>query len=265
MVLESLISAKEAVKKPFMVFLLGIIVTLVCLFVSFMVFEESVGLFSVFLITITAAPFNYRLLRYAEAKEEKEIKEEDYFSLSFWERNREVILVYVSFFCGMILTMSLIYVTLPEHRVEKLFENQIKEINIIRGKFEFQNKFTEIFLNNISVLTLSFLFAFLFGSGAIFILAWNASVLASAIGIVAKSMGGIKGIPIAVLMFFPHGSLEILAYFIGGIAGGIASITIARRKSLKIWYVLGDALKLMMFSVFLLIVAALIETVSILL
>jgi len=163
----------------------------------------------------------------------------------------------------MILAMSLVYVMLPEPKVEKLFEDQINEINIIRGKFLFKDKFTEIVVNNISVLSLSFLFSFLFGSGALFILAWNASVLAAAIGIAAKSMGGAKAIPLAVLMFFPHGSLEILAYFIGGIAGGIASAAVVRRKSLKFWLVIRDAFKLMVVAVILLIIAGLIETIEI--
>ena len=229
-----------------------------------MVFEESIGLFTVFLITIAMSPFMNRLLKYAEAKQEMEVRvDEDYLDLSFWERHKATILVYTSFFCGMILAMSLVYVTLPDKKIEKLFQDQIREIQIIRGKFLFKDKFTEIITNNISVLSLSFLFSFLFGSGAVFILAWNASVLAAAIGMAAKSMGGAKAIPQAILIFFPHGSLEILAYFIGGIAGGIASAAIVRRKSLKFWLVIRDALKLMVVAVILLIIAGFIETIEI--
>lgn len=265
MVLESLVSIKEAVKRPFIMFGIGAIVSLVCLVVSFLIFEESVGLFTVFLITVSMSPFMNRLLKYVEAKQEMEARlEEDYFDLSFWQRHKSTILVYTSFFCGMILAMSLVFVMAPEHKVEKLFEDQIREIYIIRGKFLFKDKFTEIVVNNVSVLSLSFLFSFLFGSGAVFILAWNASILAAAIGIAAKSMGGVKAIPMAILMFFPHGSLEILAYFIGGIAGGIASAAVVRRKSLKFWLVIRDAFKLMVVAVILLIIAGFIETIEIL-
>lgn len=265
MVIEKMISITTAVKKPVVMLLLGIIVSFICSFISFLVFEESIGHFTVFLITVTMAPFMNKLLSYTEAEEEKQITHEDYFSSSFWIRHKTTILVYVSFFCGMIIAMSFMFATLPEHRIEKLFENQINEINIIRGKYLFTDKFTEIIVNNISVLTLSFLFSFLFGAGALFILAWNASVLAAAIGMVAKSMGGAHSIPLAILMFFPHGSLEMLAYFIGGIAGGIASAAIVRRKSIKMRYVLTDSFKLMIVSVILLIIAGLIETIEILL
>ncbi|MCD6403290.1 MAG: stage II sporulation protein M [Candidatus Aenigmarchaeota archaeon] len=262
MVLESLVSIKEAIRKPSSMFFLGIIDSVVCMVISYFIFEQSTGMFTVFLITISMTPFINRLLRYIEAKEEKVITTEDYFDFSFWERHKRVIQIYVFFFSGMIVAMSLTYVLLPQHKIEKLFYDQINEINIIRGKFVFADKFTEIVTNNISVLALSFLFSFIFGSGAVFILAWNASVLAAAIGIAAKSFGGVKGIPLAVLMFFPHGSLEILAYFIGGIAGGIASAAFVRRKSIRFWYIVRDSLKLLVVGVVLLIVAGIIETLA---
>ena len=40
----------------------------------------------------------------------------------------------------------------------------------------------QIFSNNVRVMVFCILFAFLFGAGAIFILTWNASVIAAAIG-----------------------------------------------------------------------------------
>ena len=41
---------------------------------------------------------------------------------------------------------------------------------------------SEIFINNMGVLFLCIIFSFLYGAGAIFILTWNASVIAAAIG-----------------------------------------------------------------------------------
>jgi len=263
MVLEGLVSIKEAIKRPVSMFFLGIVVSLVCMAISYSVFEQSTGMFTVFLITISMTPFINRLLRYIEAREERVITTEDYFDFSFWERHKKVIQIYALFFSGMIVAMSLVYVTFPEDKIEKLFYDQINEIKIIRGGFMFADKFTEIVTNNISVLMLSFLFSFIFGSGAVFILAWNASVLAAAIGIAAKSFGGLKGIPMAILIFFPHGSLEILAYFIGGIAGGIASAAFIRKKSVKFWLVVRDSLKLLLVAIILLVIAGIIETIAI--
>jgi len=191
-----------------------------------------------------------------EEKEDEKIME----TSTFFQRYGDIIAVYVAFFSGMIVAMSLSFVMLPDHVVERVFDEQISEVNLIRGKFIFENKFIEILANNLSVLMLSFLFSFLFGSGAVFILAWNASVLSAAIGLIAKSSGGVKAVPAAVLMFLPHGSFEIGAYFIGAIAGGLISMGIMRRKSIKFWSVMRDSLLLLIISLILLIIGALIET-----
>ena len=127
--------------------------------------------------------------------------------------------------------------------------------------------FTTIFLNNAIVLTLSFLFSLLFGFGAIFIVSWNATVLAAAIGMLSKALGGAKTLPLAILTFLPHGSLEILAYLIGGLAGGILSVAITKRNisGVKFYRVLSDTFMLYVYSVLLLVVAGLIESIAIIL
>ena len=150
------------------------------------------------IITLASLPFLNRLLRYEESEDEKMME-----THTFFQRYGDIIIAYVALFSGMIIAMSLSFVILPETVVQKVFSDQINEVNLIRGQFDFGNKFVEIFANNSSVLTLSFLFSFLFGSGAIFILAWNASVLSSAIGLIAKSSGGLIALPSAVLMFIP--------------------------------------------------------------
>ncbi len=259
MVLDSLIEDREALKDPIKTFFLGVIISLISLFISYTIFTESTGLFTVIIITLATLPFINKLLKYEEDEDEKIMD-----ASTFTERYGDVIVTYIAFFSGMILAMSLSFVVLPDTVAERVFDEQIKEINIIRGKFDFGNQFLEIFLNNISVLMLSFLFSFLFGSGAIFILGWNASVLAAAIGLISKASGGVKAVPAAVMMFLPHGSFEIGAYFIGAIAGGLISAAVTRRKSVKFWPIVNDSLKLLVISFVFLIIGGIIETFIIL-
>lgn len=260
MVLEKLISLRAALKNPLLVFVIGGIVSVICLLISFLVFETNVGLFFTFLVTIAMMPFMVNLVKYEEARQEELVaKGRD----GLLHRNRDILKVYIAFFCGMIVALSLLFMILPEKTVEKLFEDQIREIKRIRGRVVFGDTFLTIVTNNISVLLLSFLFSFLFGAGAVFILTWNSSILSAAIGLTAKSIGGLRGLPLAVLVFLPHGSLEILAYFIGGIAGGFVSAAITRRKSLGFWLIVKDSLFLMVFSVLLLIIAGFIEAIAI--
>jgi len=255
MVLERLIDVKESLKNPFKTFLFGIFISMIALFISYTMFSHSTGLYTTIIITLAALPFMNRLLRYEE-KEDESIME----TSSFAERYGDIIIAYIAFFCGMTLAMSASFVLLPQTISEKVFHEQITEINIIRGKFDFGNKFTEILINNLSVLLVSFLFSFLFGCGAIFILAWNSSVLSSAIGLVAKSSGGVMALPSAVLMFFPHGSFEISAYLIGAIAGGLVSAAFTRRKSIKFWQIIQDSFKLLLVAFVFLIIGGIIET-----
>jgi len=259
MVLERLIGTREALKEPLKTFVLGAIISLISLFVSYTIFPESTGLFTVIIMTIASVPLMNRILRYEEGEDEKMME-----THTFMERYGDIIVTYVAFFSGMILAMSLSFVFLPDNVANRVFDEQINEINIIRGKFDFGDKFLNIFINNISVLMLSFLFSFLFGSGAIFILSWNASVLSAAIGLIAKASGGVKAIPSAVMMFLPHGSFEIGAYFIGAIAGGLISAAVTRRKSIKFWPVVQDSMKLLVISFIFLIIGGTIETFIIL-
>jgi uncharacterized membrane protein SpoIIM required for sporulation len=158
------------------------------------------------------------------------------------------------------VAQSTLYVVLPDQFTQLLFQDQISEITAIRGRLMLAGPFVRIITNNLGVLAFSFAFSFLFGAGAVFILTWNASVLATAIGMAAKSVGGLHGLPLAVLIYLPHGSLEILAYFIAGIAGGLISAGLTRRRARWFRYTLRDSAMLMCVSVLLLIAAAAIES-----
>jgi len=261
MVLERLVNVRMALKQPFWVFILGGFVSTICLAISFFVFQTSVGLLSNFLITFAVMPFMLDFIKYEGSKMEQEAEYLE--KMNIFQRHRTVLLVYVAFFAGMLLTQSIIYFMVPETLSQKLFEDQVNQIKIIRGKVTFGGTFESILLNNLGVLFLSFVFSFLFGAGAIFILSWNASVLSAAIGMSAKSIGGFKAIPLAVLSYFPHGSLEILAYFIGGIAGGLVSVAFTKRHMGKFNFIIVDSLELMAGSVALLVAAGLIETAMI--
>lgn len=262
MVLEKLVSLRTAVRNPWSMFLVGGSVSVTCLLLSSMIFKTNIGLFTSFFVTFAMTPLMLDLIRYEEVRGEEMIKRR---KGNLLQRHKGILKIYTAFFAGMILSLSIIYTMLPERIVQTIFEDQIKEIGMIRGLAAFGGTFQRIVTNNVGVLLLSFLLSFLLGAGAIFILAWNASVLATAVGMAAKSIGGVRGLPMALLMFFPHGSLEILAYFLGGIAGGLISVAVTRKKSVWFWFVVRDSIMLVLISVWLLAVAGIIETLSIVL
>ena len=90
-------------------------------------------------------------------------------------------------------------------------------------------------------------------------LAWNASVIAAAIGIFTKSQ--LISLPYGLARYLIHGIPEIAAYFIIALAGGIISVAVIRHEAgtEKFWEVLRDSLSLIFLGIVILFVAAVIE------
>ena len=119
------------------------------------------------------------------------------------------------------------------------------------------------------------LFSFIYGDGAIFILTWNASVIAVAIGnsirgviSSAASSIGVSGatvyfqaVSLGSIRYLLHGVIEIGAYFVGGLAGGLISVAVIRYKLFDERFnkVLIDSMQLILMSAGLLLLAAVVE------
>ena len=68
-------------------------------------------------------------------------------------------------------------------------------------------------------------------------------------------------LPISIARYMTHGTFEILAYFMGGLAGGIISVAIINHdiRSRHFRRIVTDSFDLIFIAIVLLIVAALIE------
>ncbi|MFH8080616.1 MAG: stage II sporulation protein M [Candidatus Aenigmatarchaeota archaeon] len=253
MVLEWVLIAKKDRKHPLSIFAFTFLVSIVSMFISYFVFKQNLGIFNIVITSLVLVTFINSMMILEEKETETEAQK------NFLEKHGDIISAFAAMFIGMTLAMSIAYIILPESIVEKMFNEQIREINIIQGRFTFGSQFLDIVTNNFSVLMLSFLLSLLIGTGAILILAWNASVLAAAIGMIAKSLGGLHGFPIAVLTFLPHGVFEITAYFIGAISGGLISAAISRRNS-NFWLIVKDSFVLIFIALIMLVIGGLIET-----
>ena len=169
---------------------------------------------------------------------------------------------------------------LPPETLNFVFDKQISTIQLINNQvsgnaYQQFSTFSKIFLNNIKVLAFAVLFAFIYGAGAIFILTWNASVIGAAMGNFIRSnlsqYAGLLGfdkfasyfnvVSIGLLRYILHGIPEILAYFYGGLAGGIISVAIINKhyKDEKFSHILFDVSELLIISIAFLLVAAFIE------
>ncbi|MBS3095312.1 stage II sporulation protein M, partial [Candidatus Woesearchaeota archaeon] len=158
--------------------------------------------------------------------------------------------------------------------IKNINSNLIK-VNLPSGSFTQQEILYKIVDNNIRVLMFSILFSFFYGAGSIFILTWNASVIAGAVGIYIRtnlskisSIFGLTQISnyfsifsIGFMRYLTHGVFEILAYFIGALAGGIISIAVIKNDiySKRFMHIMKDVFLLMVLAVVIVFLGALVE------
>ena len=137
------------------------------------------------------------------------------------------------------------------------------------------NLLSKIFLNNVKVMIFCILFSFIYGSGALFIITWNASVIGVAAGNFIRTqltqfaqIVGYKKIAayfyvisLSWLRYSIHGFPEVLAYVVAGVVGGIISVALMRHEfgTQKFERILLDTSDMILISVFILFVAAILE------
>lgn len=280
MVLESILNPIEAEKRPWQMFFLGVLFSIIAIFLSYFIFESQASLVAVFLIVLSSIPIVYNTIKLEELKDEQS----DLPEKSLLKEHAKALSVFMFLFLGIMITFAVVYVFVPVELSDALFSLQTKTIEEINSKvtggfFTLGSPnidlFIAVFLNNLKVLFLCVLFAFLYGVGAIFILSWNATVIGVAIGNFVRTRIseitatlGLAGashyfevFSLGLLRYLIHGTFEILAYFIAGLAGGIISISIIRhavgRKKFK--KILFDTSGLLLIAIGLLLFAGAIE------
>ncbi len=271
MVLEALFNPFTVKKKPWEMFLAGFVYSIVGLMLSYIVFREISGILTVFLIVMATLPMLYTTI-----KNEEELDLHYHGEMKLLQEHFKVITFMIFLFLGITTALAGAYVFLPAEVSESIFSLQEQAIinvnNNVQGQVAGSGLLMKIFTNNLKVLFFCLVFSFLYGAGAIFILTWNASVVATAMGNFFKlelakgaSLLGFAGVAnyftavsFSFLRYMTHGIFEMVAYFVAGLAGGIISIAMIRHN-LKEDQVLVDAIDLIIISLGILIVAAIVE------
>lgn len=261
MVLESLLTPKILEKKPWKAFFASFFYSFIGFFLAYSVFNPDVSLAMVFLTTMACVPLLVSLLKKTE-------REEILFGRPLIRTHTDVLATFFFMFMGMLSFFTLLATILPSDLFEQVFEKQMETINYIGSLAgsAVRHSFLELILiNNFKVLFFVIIFSFLYGAGAIFILAWNASVLGTAIGDAIRSemskVGLLQAVPLAIGRYMLHGTLEVVAYFLGAIAGGIISAAVVRHdyRSPKFKELLRDSVNLIVAASIVLVVAGLLE------
>lgn len=273
MVLESILNPTKAERKPWDLFLMGIIYATIGALLAWWIFKEWSSMVMVFLTAMASIPLMYRTLKYEE-REDVEIKEE----YPLIKQHMKAVIFFIFLFLGFTLAFSFWNFILPAKTVAVAFKAQsstIQSINNPTGAATSINVFMKIFTNNIRVLFFCIFFSFFYGAGAIFILAWNGSVVGTAIGALSRNKLGeimakvgfahvgnyFQVLTLGILRYLPHGILEVIGFFVGGLAGGIISVAVVNHDfgTKEFNHIVADSLDLLILSILIIFFAAIVE------
>ncbi len=276
--LELLINPKKVERGILKMFLVGLvygslsIILVKWFFGGDIVLSKFSGMIVVAFCVMFSLPFMYYLIKQEEEEDEQV---EGFFSV--WRTHKKAIYAFITLFFGFVIAFAFWYMVLQD---SNLFNAQIETYCMINSpgniegcvtRYDIENKvtttgaatkelrFLSIIENNIYVMIFTLIFSLIFGAGAIFVLAWNASVISAAIGIFTSY--DLKDIPFGLLRYMVHGMPEIAAYFVTALAGGIFGVGVIRNgvKDPKFLRIIENVVILLFISVIVLIVAAILE------
>ncbi len=278
--LEMIINPRESSKGPWKMFFIGLVYASLSLllvnwfFSGDMVLSKFSGMIVVTFCVMFTLPFMYYLIK-QEEQEDEEVT--GFFGV--WKVHKDAIYSFMWLFLGFIIAFAFWYMILQN---SVLFNAQIETYCMINnpgtnlddcvskyaisaskvqatGAATKSVRFLSILENNVYVMIFTLIFSLIFGAGAIFVLAWNASVIAGAIGIFTKY--SISNIPLGLARYMIHGFPEITAYFITALAGGIFGVGAIRHgiKDKKFLRIIENVVILLSISILILIIAAAME------
>jgi len=277
--LELLVNPLRAEKRPWEMFFIGAFHGILSLMLTKWIFSSDpvlskyTGILVVTFSVMFSLPFMYFAIK---NEEEKDLQNKSLIRLL--EEHGKTLTYFMFLFFGFVVAFSFWYIAFedgnqnfraqietfcminrPTNFDQCVSEYGIKTVSKTTAFLTAKEKIVNIFANNMYVLIFTLVFSLIFGAGAIFILAWNASVISAAIGIFSKS--SLLNLPLGIARYMIHGIPEIAAYFIGALAGGIVSIAVIKHdvRTEKFWVILQDSLNLIIIAVIILFIAALIE------
>ena len=277
--LESLINPQRIEKGPWKMFFIGILYASLSLLLVQLFFAKDAVLskFSGLMVVTFCVMFSLPFMYYIIKNEEKQ--DEDIEGIRHvWKVHNDAIQSFMWLFMGFIVAFSFWFIVLQdtgllnaqletycminepgslEDCVKQYSFDELKTTST--GAFTRGDRFFSILENNVYVMIFTLAFSLIFGAGAIFILAWNATVIAGAIGIFTRYK--LSGIPLGISRYMIHGFPEIAAYFITALAGGILGVGFIRHgiRDKRFLHVFENVIILLFLAVVILVIAGLIE------
>jgi uncharacterized membrane protein SpoIIM required for sporulation len=273
--LEMIMNPRNSEKGPWKMFFIGLIYASLSLLLVHWFFSadpelsKASGMLVVLFCIMFTLPYMYYLIKREENEDEMV---EGFFSV--WNMHKDALYALMWLFLGFIIAFSFWNIVLQDANLLNFQIGTYCQINSpggvedcvaeytsggITGGSVKEMRFLSILENNVYVMIFTLIFSLIFGAGAIFVLIWNASVIAAAIGIFTNY--SIGEIPLGIGRYMIHGFPEIAAYFVTALAGGIFGVGAIRHgiRDKRFLRVVENTFILLFIAIIILIVAAAIE------
>ncbi len=219
------------------------------------------GIVAVFFATLA---LSYPLTDFLRSRDEKELKH-NWKESNILFRHFEELMVYLGIFVATTIAFGIAtyFINGDFFQVQELILEGIRGDMAVTGDITASAAFYSILLNNLGVFAMTFAVSFLIAGGMSFVIIWNASVVGVLIGNLASS---IAEIPIQLLPYIVHGTVEIAAYVFAGFAGYLLAYHIEHyfkhgtHTECSFLKILGDSIVLVVLGVIFLVLAAMLET-----
>ncbi len=222
--IDILLRAYLIEKRPIYGVFLGFFFATLGLVFASLIFSKEPSFPAIFLTTMAAAPVIIKVIRNEEWRPA---------IMKIMDRHRNVIKTYSYMFYGMAIAFALWYAVLPDNVTFVLFKEQLAKFIPGRipgvGIATTSTTYFDIVVNNIGLVFFFFLLSLFYGSGSVFLLAWNASILGIVWGNALKAATSLITPQVFVantLFSLPFVIPETWAYFLASVAGGIVSVNI---------------------------------------
>ena len=259
--IDLLFNPARACRHPFEIFLIATFYSSLSIVIGLWIFKDSTSLAIIFLTTLSCLYVVQGAIK-MEEKKEKNWESEKW----LLKEHKQITILILALFMGFTFSFALWEFFLPQSTSAVVFDMQntnVDQIKLITGKaIDVTSTFSTIFNNNIKIILICLVFALFYGAGAIYVIAWNASVMGFVIGTVARETFGLIALPIAFAKYFLHGIPEMLAYILASIAGGILYFAFIKgdlTNKDKIKRIIIDTVSLILIAMLLLFFSAILE------
>ncbi|HLD78791.1 MAG TPA: stage II sporulation protein M [archaeon] len=222
MVLDRAVERSLLEHKPDVAAIIGFLFVLVGFLSALFMFSAAISVAMIGLSSMLMVPYVMKIVK----------PDEPSYASVFGKRNKSIAF-YGFLFLGMAVAYTLLFGVLNPALLERTFGVQLDAISVtISGRFWSPGIYLGIVANNLLIVCIAILLSFVYGTGAVFILNYNASIAGVVYG---SSLNALLwgGIPLFAhpLAYLPHTIIEITAYLLAALCGNIITKPMRGKRS----------------------------------